>query len=37
MRKFLAIFEAIEAHLSEINKHLVFLCHLAEINAQNEK
>ena len=37
MRKFFAILEAIEAHLREINNHLVFPCHLAEKSAKNEK
>jgi hypothetical protein len=36
MRKILAVLTAIEAHLREINKHLVFLCYLAELSALNE-
>ena len=34
--KLFALLESIDARLSEINSHLVFLCHLAEKVAQNE-
>lgn len=34
--KLFALLESIEARLSEVNTHLVFLCHLAEKVAQNE-
>jgi len=37
MKKLLSTLFSIEAYLREINKHLVFLCHLAETCAQEEK
>ena len=37
MKKILSTLTAIEAYLREINGHLIFLCHLAETRAQEEK
>jgi len=37
MRKLFSTLYAIEAHLREINGHLLFLCHLAEKIAQDAK